>query len=373
MKEKRTYLIAIVGMSPAVLTETVWALASLKEPIIPDSIIVFTTNSCVQKLKEFKLTHWDNMVAAIRKKVGDHFGPYSLSFQESGIRILTSEDRLDLSDVRTEADNMSIANAFYKEIADLLDDDRNDVRLIASIAGGRKSMGAMLHSVMSVLGRKNDKIYHVLTSGVDLPPASFAYPGCVISDKKERAIAKNVQLNLAEVPFIPIASMVKKVKKKQYKNYKDLLSAINNIIDDSPNKISLIQSKKELEVSFSTRTEKIKLGCVEYLIFTTYFRRTIARSFDPSTFRDDFYKEYSKLPKDIKEGFNKRESEMFAKNISASLRNELMDNIIKEKTNYLRSKKLPKINLTDSLINKLFPLREKYSDVDPKILNIIKS
>lgn len=374
-KEKRTYFIAIVGMTPAVLTETVWSLV-FQENIIPDSIIVFTTNNCVQKLKEFKKKHWNNMVEAIRKKVGAKFGPYSLSFQESGIKILTTEDRFDLDDVRTKAENMSIANAFYKEIADLLYDDKNDVRLIASIAGGRKSMGAMLHSVMSVLGRKDDKIYHILTSGVDVPPASFAYPGCVMTDKKERMAAQKIKLDLAEVPFVPIASIIKESKKKQYKNYKDLLYAINNIIEDSPTRIKLIRDKRTLEILYSTHRENIKLELshVECLITATYFRRTKEGKF-ASNFRNDLREEYLKLPKDIRSkfdiAFSKRESKMFAKNISSVEQADITECIVKEKTNYLRSKKLSKKNIADSLINKLFPCQKRCTDLDPDILEII--
>ena len=40
---KRTILIAGTGTSPAVLTETVWALAHQKKPVVPDEIVVLTT------------------------------------------------------------------------------------------------------------------------------------------------------------------------------------------------------------------------------------------------------------------------------------------------------------------------------------------
>ena len=37
-ESKRTILIAGMGTSPAVLTETVWALAHQKKPVVPDKI-----------------------------------------------------------------------------------------------------------------------------------------------------------------------------------------------------------------------------------------------------------------------------------------------------------------------------------------------
>ena len=36
-------LLAVTGMSPAVLTETVWALAKETPPVIPDRVVVITT------------------------------------------------------------------------------------------------------------------------------------------------------------------------------------------------------------------------------------------------------------------------------------------------------------------------------------------
>ena len=48
----RTVLIATTGMSPAVLTETVWALAQESPAVIPDDIVVITTVSGRQKIEE---------------------------------------------------------------------------------------------------------------------------------------------------------------------------------------------------------------------------------------------------------------------------------------------------------------------------------
>ena len=39
MTTTRTILVAGIGTSPAVLTETVWALAHQKNPVVPDEIL----------------------------------------------------------------------------------------------------------------------------------------------------------------------------------------------------------------------------------------------------------------------------------------------------------------------------------------------
>ena len=49
--DKRIVLIATMGSSPAVLTETVWALAHMKKPIVPDEIVVLSARNSVDKMK----------------------------------------------------------------------------------------------------------------------------------------------------------------------------------------------------------------------------------------------------------------------------------------------------------------------------------
>jgi hypothetical protein len=41
----RRILIAVTGISPAILTETVWALAQRDEPWLPDQVIAVTTRT----------------------------------------------------------------------------------------------------------------------------------------------------------------------------------------------------------------------------------------------------------------------------------------------------------------------------------------
>ena len=45
MNDKKTVLVVGMGTSPAVMTETVWALAHQREPVVPDEIGVFTAKN----------------------------------------------------------------------------------------------------------------------------------------------------------------------------------------------------------------------------------------------------------------------------------------------------------------------------------------
>jgi hypothetical protein len=63
-------LFAILGKSPAVLTETVWALALEKPPLIPDRIFVLTTVAGRDVLKQvlFDNGGWFQFMKLLRQK-----------------------------------------------------------------------------------------------------------------------------------------------------------------------------------------------------------------------------------------------------------------------------------------------------------------
>ena len=74
-----TILLAVTGMSPAVLTETVWALAQEKEPVIPDRVVVITTISGRQAIERELLmparpdarTVWQELRRAVLGKAAE--------------------------------------------------------------------------------------------------------------------------------------------------------------------------------------------------------------------------------------------------------------------------------------------------------------
>ena len=72
MPDKRTILIAGMGTSPAVLTETVWALCHQKKPVVPDEIVVLVTKSGKERLCAELLmgdeSVWEKMLAALKKE-----------------------------------------------------------------------------------------------------------------------------------------------------------------------------------------------------------------------------------------------------------------------------------------------------------------
>ena len=216
-----TVLLAVTGMSPAVLTETVWALANENPPVIPDRVVVVTTISGRQAIERELLTPpnqetpdlWQELRLAI-------LGP-SAAKQERLIleppRLVEAPNprtgRTDwLEDLRTPAENNATANFLLNELRRFT--ETPDTRLMVSIAGGRKTMGALLYACVSLLGRETDRLTHVLVNDPFDDPRlkpKFYFPRQKqqeLHGADDRSYeAADARIELADIPFVPFRNL----------------------------------------------------------------------------------------------------------------------------------------------------------------------
>ena len=154
---KKVILIATMGSSPAVLTETVWELAHANKPMIPDEIVVLAARNSVDKLRHNLLEGnnpvWTKLLAALTKDKIKVDG--KLAFGPMSIHVIPDASKNEMWDLRSAEDNLLAADFMMQEIRKY--SESPDVEIIASIAGGRKTMSALLLSCMSLLGRDEDK------------------------------------------------------------------------------------------------------------------------------------------------------------------------------------------------------------------------
>ena len=70
-KLQRRRIVAGLGTSPAVLTETVWALVHQEQPVVPDESVVITTKAGKDALRTAVMSGapsvWERLKAALRK------------------------------------------------------------------------------------------------------------------------------------------------------------------------------------------------------------------------------------------------------------------------------------------------------------------
>ena len=235
MNDKKIVLVVGMGTSPAVMTETVWALAHQSEPVVPDEIVVITTKSGKDALRTAIMSGapsvWNRLKTALAKEKIAIDG--KLVFGDTSIRVIPDADGNEVSDLRTGADNLRAADFMLGELRKYTADSATTV--LCSIAGGRKTMSALLFSCMSLLGREEDKVYHVLLPpefecGTE-PPFFFPEPGVTYTSKKteKKYKANKVQSELFEVPFVRMRGWYQDKFKGEPPSYKSLISKVQSV------------------------------------------------------------------------------------------------------------------------------------------------
>lgn len=272
----QTILLSLVGTAPAVLTETVWALATQADPVIPDRVIAITTTTGAAKLKNklFVDGHWDRMLADLKGKGLPLDGKLRFGAIADSIRVFPNLSRTrELDDIRSLEDNQAVAEFFMELIRGFAEND--SVQLIVSIAGGRKTTSAMLHSVMTLLGRAQDRINHILINDEWIFQPDFLYPGCA-GEFVDKTTGKSLssleaQLELVDVPFVPLRYLFRRDLERSAGSFLELMGQVRNrtlnVDDDLVVQINLANG------AFSVSGKSISLSPNEFLLYLFFALR----------------------------------------------------------------------------------------------------
>lgn len=234
MQDKRVVLVAGIGTSPAILTETVWTLAH-KEQTVPDEIVVITTKTGKQKIKDELLSGanpvWVRLKRALEKECCTTAG--KLKFGETSVRVIPDAEGNEITDLRTAEENLGAADFMLRQLRQYTEDPNTVV--LTSIAGGRKTMSALMFSCMSLLGRQDDKVYHVLLpspfEGGVQPPFYFPEKGVVYTAKNGKEYsAADVDGELFEVPYVRMRELYQEKYNENIPDYQTLVARIQSSV-----------------------------------------------------------------------------------------------------------------------------------------------
>ena len=158
MNQTRKILLCVSGMSPQIVTETLYALVTEKN-WIPDEIRVLSTKEGCDRAKAELLHESRNMFG---KFCDDYLpqGPRPRFDENSFVTFSRSSEPsgnpVALNDIVDLEDSAQVADTIAKEVFELTKDENTEIH--ASIAGGRKSMGFLLGYAMSLYGRPQDRL-----------------------------------------------------------------------------------------------------------------------------------------------------------------------------------------------------------------------
>jgi CRISPR-associated protein Csx14 len=206
----KNILLAVAGLSPQVITETIYALNQMSRSV--HGIHIITTRPgkdrlLAQLLDGGKGPYYRYLEEYGVAETGTEFGP-------GNIHVVRDNFGAEIEDIVDESDNACLLKkcmelTFYHT--------RNpDNAVFFSIAGGRKTMGACLTLAAQMYGRSQDRLYHVLISPEFESCRDFFYP-----PKKPKTIelrnakgesyyksTRYAKVNLVHMPFFSIRSQL---------------------------------------------------------------------------------------------------------------------------------------------------------------------
>lgn len=224
----RPILVAVSGQTPQVITETLYALMVRRRPPVPvREIYVITTTRGADIARRELLDPAGGQFFAFCREYG--IDPRSIAFDAQHILTLKkssptplsvpsrrahgkknrppSPPAEDLEDIRTIADNAALAQQLFGFIKQLTADP--ETALHCSIAGGRKTMSAYMALALTIYGRPQDRLSHVLvppkfenSSKFFFPPRRPRLIAVMYQGQPTLAHTKDARVELAEVPFV---------------------------------------------------------------------------------------------------------------------------------------------------------------------------
>lgn len=255
----KNILVCATGLTPQIVSETFYCLA-VQNKIRIDEIYILTTHRGRNVIYGIDGSP-NTPKTSLKKEIKNLCIKYKIKLPKFANNedhiIVAKEESIELSDIRTDKDNILFPNRAVEFIRQISSDPNNT--LYCSISGGRKTMSVHLAFALSLFGRENDKLLHVLTSEEN--EFKGFYPVNKLQDDA---------LQLSEIPFVRLRSLLTENIAKDYffQNRYDEIVAFTQqrlkVISD-PGKFVLRVETKEFQ--FNDRRLSI-----EPLIFTIYFK-----------------------------------------------------------------------------------------------------
>jgi CRISPR-associated protein (TIGR02584 family) len=267
-QSRDTVLLAVTGMSPAVLTETIWALAHQTPPVVPTKVIAVTTRVGREAIERelFSVQEvfgdtsvWESLRLALEKEGIPASGRLEFGMTGDHIRVFTRTDAkghtFELVTVTTEIENQAAADFLLEQVRSIV--ERPDTCLIASIAGGYKTMSALLYACVSLLGREEDRVTHVLVNDPfdkRLEPGFYfpSQPAQSLKAGVKKVSANSAAISLANVPFVPLRNLFPRHLGKLPRRFMELVESCREKIDQVAARtihFEIHRSKRQIKIN----------------------------------------------------------------------------------------------------------------------------
>ena len=272
---KKHTLLATTGASPQVVTEALHAIHH-ENLQWPDDIYLITTSfgkkAAVKGLLEEG--HLQRLCIELNRPMP--------AFSGNHVLVTPGADGTEVEDARSLPDHEALANFIMTEVRNRTASP--DTSLHASLAGGRKTMTFYIGYAMSLFGRAQDTLSHVLVSeGYENIP-DFWFPTQseahrYVDNRGRKLDASTAEVTLAPIPFIRHRRNLPQVllQSDSTVQFADLVQLINLGENRQDIRVSVDLPAQTLRVHNENNTlnVEITLGLLELAFYTFMARATL--------------------------------------------------------------------------------------------------
>lgn len=291
-RHPRRILLAVTGLSPQIVTETLYALCVRQNPSwIPTEIHLVTTGEGARRAR---LALLSDRPGWFRRFLEDYHLP-AIQFGETNLHQIRNPEGEVIDDIRTPADNQWAADRITELVRRFSADP--DSALHVSIAGGRKTMGYYLGYALSLYGRPQDRLSHVLVTEPFESCWNFFYPTPYrqVIETSDRSLAdtQDAEVTLAEIPFVSLRDGLPSRLLQGQSNFTDTVAAARKALQ--PPRLVIDRTHRRLAAG----DEIIAMSPADLAFFSMLARRRRHRD-EPVNFRTEglgrlYLTEYAEL------------------------------------------------------------------------------
>ncbi len=311
----KNILVCVSGLTPQIITETLFCL-SYERKIQIDEIYVLTTSKGRDVILGIEVNLGNDKflkLPNLKSEIGRMCTKFKIKepkFENNDSHIIVAKEQsIELKDVRDDKHNELFPNKVC-EFLNKITSNREAV-LYCSISGGRKSMGVDLAQGLSLFGRENDLLLHVLTHENNEFKGFFPETRKQIKD-----------LELAVLPYVRLRSIIgKETKNKSFTKMK-----FTDIVKHTQAELSTaFTDKAEVDIR-ANGTNEIRIGDFDSVrlepAMMKLFKFIVLRKFENDEYvslqeilkhcdhkfnEDTFYQKVNKIRKKFEEKINEPE------------------------------------------------------------------
>jgi CRISPR-associated protein (TIGR02584 family) len=218
-------------MSPAIVTETVWALGAQRVPAFwPDRVFVVVTAGALERCRASLLGPAGKLALLSRE------------LRRPPLADVTEIVPAACADIASEEDAIAFGDTVCAVVQRETRDDGAVVHL--SLAGGRKTMSFHGGAAMTLFGRPQDELSHVLVhpQSLERPEADFWWPG--------HNRPGDVKLSL--ITFVRVRGRLPRTMLEQKMDYAGYVAQVNAAMEGENVVLELLADTSTLRIAGGT-------------------------------------------------------------------------------------------------------------------------